>query len=98
MALNALDRHLVLIGFMGAGKTTLGRAVADRLDRDFYDNDAAIAESHGPIAQLFEEHGEQEFREVEADTAGIALHGRDPLVIALGGGAVTSARTRGRLG
>jgi len=62
----ALGRHLVLIGFMGAGKTTLGADAAARLGRPFIDLDAAIEAEHGPIPELFERQGEAAFRELEA--------------------------------
>jgi shikimate kinase/3-dehydroquinate synthase len=93
--LNALGKHVVLVGFMGAGKTTLGRDAALRLGREFLDLDRAIEERAGKtIAQLFEERGESAFREIERHAARVALSSPDPLVIALGGGAVTSAETR----
>ena len=93
--LNALGRHVVLVGFMGAGKTTLGRDAAMRLGREFLDLDRAMEERAGKtIAQLFEERGESTFREIERHAAQVALAAPDPLVIALGGGAVTSAETR----
>ena len=98
MALNALGRHVVLVGFMGSGKSTLGRMVSARLDRPFVDLDAAIEERAGmPIPQLFAERGEAEFRRIEEHAARVALAGTEPLVIALGGGAVTSEATRERL-
>jgi shikimate kinase/3-dehydroquinate synthase len=93
--LNALGRHVVLVGFMGAGKTTLGRDAALRLGREFLDLDRAIEERAGkPIVALFEERGESGFREIERHAARVALSAPQPLVIALGGGAVTVAETR----
>jgi shikimate kinase / 3-dehydroquinate synthase len=95
--LNALDRHVALVGFMGAGKTTLGERLAQRLDRRFVDVDRAV-EAHGlGIAQLFAERGETEFRLAEALEVRKALEG-PPAVVALGGGAVTTADTRRRIG
>jgi shikimate kinase / 3-dehydroquinate synthase len=84
----ALDRHLVLIGFMGAGKSTLGREVAERLGRPFYDVDDEIERAKGPIWDLFEEQGEAAFRELEAQFVRETLDRREPSVIAVGGGAV----------
>ena len=79
MALNALNRHLVLVGFMGSGKTTLGREAAARLGRAFLDLDEAIAERAGKsIAALFEERGEQEFRRIEEHATEIALRAPEP--------------------
>ena len=60
----AVDRHLALIGFMGAGKTTVGREVARRTGRPLVDTDAEIEARHGPIAELFE-RGEEDFRRLE---------------------------------
>ena len=98
MALNALGRHIVLVGFMGSGKTSLGRQVAERLERPFLDLDAAIEERAGKtIGELFAERGEQEFRRIEEHAVRVALAGSDPAVLALGGGAVTSAETRQRV-
>jgi shikimate kinase/3-dehydroquinate synthase len=91
----ALGKHLALIGFMGAGKTTVGRAVAERIHRPFVDTDADIERRHGPIPELFE-GGEEEFRRLEEQVVAEALAG-PPAVLALGGGAVLSATTRERL-
>ena len=58
-ALNALGRHLALIGFMGAGKTTIGREVARRLGRSLVDLDARVEEVAGQtIEEIFERDGE----------------------------------------
>ena len=98
MALNALGRHVVLVGFMGSGKTSLGRQLGERLDRAFLDLDAAIEERAGKsIPELFAERGEDEFRRIEEHAVQVALAATDPSVIALGGGAVTSEETRRRI-
>ena len=90
--LNALGRHVALVGFMGAGKTTFGRDAAGRLGRAFLDLDRAIEERAGkPIPELFAERGEAEFRRLEEHAARVALAAPEPAVISLGGGAVTSA-------
>ena len=91
----ALGKHLALIGFMGAGKSTIGREVAERTARPFVDTDAEIERLHGPIPELFE-RGEPEFRGLEEQVVAEALAG-PPSVIALGGGAVLSEKTRERL-
>ena len=90
-----MDRHLALIGFMGAGKSTLGREAAERVERPFVDvDDLVAAESGDTVAALFARDGEERFREVEEDWAVSMLESGDPSVIALGGGAVESERTR----
>jgi shikimate kinase/3-dehydroquinate synthase len=78
----------VLVGFMGAGKTTVGVEVARRLGRPFVDVDVEIEQSEGPIADLFEQRGEAAFRELEARLTRDICARRDLLVVALGGGAV----------
>ena len=96
--LNALGRHLALAGFMGSGKTSAGKAVAARLGRRFVDLDQEVEERAGSaIAELFATRGEAGFREVEEEVAREVLRGGDPAVVALGGGAVLSERTRGDL-
>jgi shikimate kinase / 3-dehydroquinate synthase len=95
VSVGALGKHLALIGFMGAGKSTIGREVAARTARRFVDTDEEIERLHGPIPELFE-RGEPEFRRIEEQVVAEALVG-PPAVIALGGGAVLSERTRERL-
>jgi shikimate kinase / 3-dehydroquinate synthase len=90
----ALGKHLALVGFMGAGKTTIGREVARLTERPFVDTDGEIERRFGPIPQLFEERGEGEFRRLEEDVVVDALASREPAIVALGGGAVLSERTR----
>lgn len=92
-------RAVVLIGFMGAGKSSVGKALAVRLALPFVDTDALIEQRFGPIAALFAERGERGFREIEEDvvTAVLEEARKLPAVIALGGGAVTSAGVRAAL-
>lgn len=77
--------NLVLTGFMGTGKTSVGREVASRLGMDFIDTDEIIESRHGPIDRIFTEHGEPAFRDLERDLAK-ELSQRQGLVIATGGG------------
>ena len=91
----AVDKHLALIGFMGAGKSTLGRELARLTHRPFVDTDEEIEKRFGPIGELFE-RGEPEFRRIEEQVVAEALAG-PTAVIALGGGAVLSEATRTRL-
>jgi shikimate kinase/3-dehydroquinate synthase len=96
--LNALGRHLALAGFMGSGKTSAGQAVADRLGRRFVDLDRQIETRTGSrVTELFITRGEAGFRAVEESVASEILREADPLVIALGGGAVLSERTQAEL-
>jgi shikimate kinase len=86
---------LVLVGPMGAGKTSIGRRVAKQLQVAFIDTDKRIAAEHGAIAEIFVERGEEHFRELERQAAAAALV--EGGIISLGGGAVTSAQTRALL-
>jgi 3-dehydroquinate synthetase/shikimate kinase len=91
----AVDRHLALIGFMGAGKSTLGRELARLTGRPFVDTDEEIEKRFGPIGELFE-RGEAEFRRIEEQVVAEALAGPTGVIV-LGGGAVLSETTRERL-
>ena len=86
---------LVLVGPMGAGKTSIGRRVAKSTGLRFVDTDKVIARAHGPIPEIFAEHGETQFRawEREAVAEAISTGG----VISLGGGAVLDPETRALL-
>ena len=92
---HALDRHVALVGFMGAGKSTLGWKVAERLGRRLVDLDHELARTAGrTIPELFEERGEVEFRVLEAQATIAALENERPAVLALGGGAVETPKIR----
>jgi shikimate kinase/3-dehydroquinate synthase len=96
--LNALGRHIALVGFMGAGKTSFGREVAARLRRPFLDLDKAIEERAGKsIADLFADRGESGFRAIEEHAVRVALAAPEPSVIAFGGGVVKSPDNRAAL-
>jgi shikimate kinase/3-dehydroquinate synthase len=92
-------RSLVLIGFMGAGKTTAARALAEALGVEAVDTDELVERELGmPVAQVFETRGEAAFREAEERVAGELLEAQDaPPVVALGGGALGSERVRAAL-
>jgi shikimate kinase/3-dehydroquinate synthase len=93
--MNALDRHIALIGFMGAGKTTLATEVAARLDRRAVDADQLIeGRVQLPLGAFFAKKGETEFRVAEAVIVRETLQGGTPAVIALGGGAVKTTQVR----
>jgi shikimate kinase len=76
--------NIVLTGFMGTGKSTVGRLFAKRTGRTFVDTDTLIEQRHGPIHQIFEQAGEEAFRQMERDVASELGSGSD-LVIATGG-------------
>ncbi|GAA1903402.1 shikimate kinase [Williamsia serinedens] len=84
----------VLVGFMGAGKSTVGAALARLLDAPLVDTDAEIVRRAGrPIPQIFVDDGEQAFRDLEAQVVADVLATHTG-VVALGGGAVTTAAVR----
>jgi len=62
---NKKPNNIVLTGFMGTGKSTVGRMLARRLDREHIDTDQMIERRHGPIPRIFEEQGEAGFRKIE---------------------------------
>lgn len=86
---------LLLSGFMGTGKTTVGRIVAERAGVPFLDLDEAIEAAAGkPVASIFAEDGEAAFRLVEADALRRALEGGAPRVVSLGGGTLLDPESR----
>ncbi|MFH1640282.1 MAG: shikimate kinase [Chloroflexota bacterium] len=83
-----MKTNIVLIGFMGAGKTAVGKTLADRLGRKLVEMDRLIAEwASKPITKIFEEDGEIAFRELEIEVAREVARGRN-MVVACGGGIV----------
>jgi shikimate kinase len=98
-----LPRRVVLTGFMGAGKSTVGRILAARLHWPFVDVDSLITAEHGlTVAQIFAQDGEEHFRRLEAEATARVIDplGEDPdhqyehAVVALGGGAVETEAVR----
>ena len=86
--------RVILIGFMGSGKSTVGRILADRLGWELADTDALIeAQAGAPVANIFRDLGESAFREKEAEVMA-SLRGRTRLVVATGGGAPAQERNR----
>ncbi len=87
-------RSIVLIGLMGAGKTTIGRRLAKKLKLPFADADTEIEKAAGKtVPEIFEEHGEQYFRDGERRVIERLLS-EQPRVLATGGGAYMSDETR----
>ncbi|MDP9369393.1 MAG: 3-dehydroquinate synthase [Chloroflexota bacterium] len=81
--------RVVLVGFSGSGKSTVGRLLADRLGWDFVDTDAAVEAAFGAsVPSIFEQHGEPAFRSAERRALQGAITS-DHVVVATGGGAVT---------
>src|SRR5690242_13852620 len=89
-----LDKHVALVGFMGAGKSTLGPDVALKIGRTFLSVDEFVEQTAGrSVPELFRD-GQEHFREPEERAAASLLTSSTPKVIELGGGAVGSDRTR----
>jgi len=85
---------LVLTGFMGVGKTSVGKILARKLEREFVDMDAVIEAREGiAIREVFASRGEAYFRQVEAAVC-VELAARENVVIATGGGALVNAPNR----
>ncbi|MBV8689444.1 MAG: shikimate kinase [Candidatus Eremiobacteraeota bacterium] len=87
-----MRNHLALVGFMAAGKSTVGKRLARKLKLPFVDIDEVIEREHGPIADIFYSQGEPAFRQFEHDTIARAVSA-EPSVLALGGGAATFPAT-----
>lgn len=89
--------NIILTGFMGTGKTTLGLLLAKRVDYEFIDTDARVEEQSGQtITELFQIQGEAAFRKLESELVE-ELAQREGLVIATGGGLVLNSRNVERL-
>jgi shikimate kinase len=89
------ERHIVLVGLMGSGKTTVGRLLADRLGRPLIDTDAAVEASAGrTVREIWLSDGEAAYRVLENGIVVDALASTEPAVIAAAGGVVLSAENR----
>ena len=81
-----MDKHIILIGFMGSGKTTIGKQLATELNLPFIDSDEVIEQQQGKtITQIFDESGEDAFRKMEQDFI-TSLENEERSVVAVGGG------------
>ncbi len=93
-----LGRTIVLVGLMGAGKSCIGRRLAQRLNVDFVDADAEIEQAAGcSVAEIFEKYGEAFFRDGERRVMTRLLQG-PPTILAAGGGAFLDPETRKLIG
>jgi shikimate kinase len=89
-----VDR-IILVGMMGAGKTTVGRRLAERLGWAYLDSDAQVMASTGrTVPELFAAEGEDAFRAVESRVLADALTGDEPVVVAAAGGSVLAPANR----
>jgi shikimate kinase len=93
----ATGANIVLTGFMGTGKSTVGCLVAERLGRRFVDTDTLIESRHGPIPELFAAHGEDHFRELERGVAA-ELGSVTGLVVSTGGRTMLDPANQATLG
>ena len=91
------ESNIVLTGFMGTGKTTVGRLLAERLGLLFVDTDELIEERHGPIPDIFRIRGEATFRAFEREVV-LELAGLRGLVISTGGRLMLDAENASTLG
>ncbi len=80
-------QNIVLVGMPGSGKSTIGKALAEKLGRDFVDTDDIITQRHGVISEIFSEFGESYFRDRESEAVRDTAK-QSSLVIATGGGAI----------
>ncbi|MDP5226055.1 MULTISPECIES: shikimate kinase [Arthrobacter] len=95
------SRPIVLIGPMAAGKSAVGQALAALLHGEYLDSDEVFVRENGAIADYFAKHGEDSFRELEAEIVARAISGQltvshpeAPRIISLGGGSLGSATSR----
>jgi shikimate kinase len=92
---DCVGRHIVLVGMMGAGKSSVGRSLAARLDRPLFDSDEMVEESVGlTVREIWDAEGEARFRSLETDALRSALDSAEPSVIAAAGGIVLRAENR----
>ncbi len=90
--------HLVLVGMMGTGKSTVGRIVAERLGLAFHDTDDLVEARAGrSVRELFAQDGEEAFRRLESEVLADALAAEDPSVVAAAGGVVLRPENRAAL-
>ena len=89
-----MKKHLALVGFMAAGKSTIGKKLARKLKCAFFDTDDLVVGEHGQISDIFYNEGEGAFRDYEHAAIAHVLEDGAPGVVALGGGALTHEPTQ----
>jgi shikimate kinase len=89
-----VKRHVALVGFMAAGKSTIGKKLARKLKCAFFDTDDLVVKDHGQISDIFYNEGEPAFRRYEHAAISDVLENGEPGIIALGGGALTYEPTQ----
>ena len=83
-----MNKNIFLIGFMGVGKSTISKALKEKLQMECAEMDQMIVEAQGmPISEISEKHGESYFRDIESQTL-IDLQGENNLIVSCGGGIV----------
>ncbi len=93
-----MAEHVLLVGMMGAGKSTVARLVAARLDRPHVDTDVEVERAAGStVREIFSARGEAGFRSEEAQVLEAVLGGSVPAVVSVGGGAVIDSTNRAAL-
>ena len=83
-----MKQHVALVGFMAAGKSTIGKKLARKLKCAFFDTDELVVREHGEVSDIFYNEGENVFRTYELDAVSHVLDD-EPGIVALGGGALT---------
>jgi len=89
-----MKRHIALVGFMAAGKSTIGQKLARKLKCAFFDSDDLVVKEHGQISDIFYNEGENAFRKYETAAISHVIEDGDPGVVALGGGALSNELTQ----
>ena len=93
-----MDESVAIVGYMGSGKTTLGRLLAGATGLEFVDLDRTVTRKAGKeIPEIFAEHGEDRFRDLEHEALRRALDGKVPCIVACGGGVVIRPENRALL-